>query len=737
MPPKAPSISMRQYLRLRHSSLGRLVADSMVLPAISHDLASKPFHTASARAQAVEVASHTQMRSVTSTTEPQGTSAIARQAGSLTREPETLSSEWLDRLNLLSLKAVAGHQSVPSRIVIVGTSLSQTQHLLASMIDEPLREISSSQSNEAEVILSALVSLPASTQFTIKYAPGPVQLLDTNVATLDRHWLLQSNLDITVLLDPAPVENTYDLIYDSEAVLFVTDDYALSHSAHRSTSSDERGNVMRELLSRFASKPNTTLAVNSLLGLDLTQVVAALEAATGSSVAEHLVPNLVSVRVADALAANASLRQALQKPEQQPSSQLATGISSTAYWDSFSDHYQRSNVGALIETIQSLGTPQGNHALVAQSAAFLLQHCLDEAMATVKRNMACLYQLRTLATEAKEREESTLKQSLERIWPPSIAYTGQLLNDEINVWRPASPGSSSAVDEALRHTDELLESTFDTKLQWWKLVWKVDDIRKELETACAGFAASLEADLAYESGRLATLQVEQVRAADQLLRRFRKLAQELGPGIASASRDVALLTNQAEAYRSSRLRTIEPSTLREPIDRRRAQLLQTGGPIDELATKSRKLAVTSSAAVVVTAAGVGSASVLGSSLALDASSAALALDPSTGIGLGLLTLTLVGWRMQGQYNKYRRRFREDWQRLAEGLDQDLKRNFEAVLRQQITGPSSQASSRILALCQTWSQSVHQQEKHVRAVSAQKPHLLDAPQHQKEDSKIRQ
>lgn len=218
--------------------------------------------------------------------------------------------------------------------------------------------------------------------------------------------------------------------------------------------------------------------------------------------------------------------------------------------------------------------------------------------------------------------------------------------------------------------------------------------------------------------------MDRERRATTLEEDCEKLAQQLSPSIASVGRDAALVTNEAEAYRSSQLRTIEPSSLMEPIHRRRTQLLESRGPIDMLASKSRNLAVTSSAAVAVTAAGVGSASVLGSSLGLvDASSAALALDPSTGLGLGLLTLTLVGWRMQGQYNKFRRRFREDWQRFSEGLDQDLKGNFESVLRQQITGPSSVVSSRILSLTQQWGSQVHQQEAHIRRVAAEmvQPH----------------
>ncbi|SNX84720.1 uncharacterized protein MEPE_03429 [Melanopsichium pennsylvanicum] len=723
------SIGARHCLRLRPPPTSVSTRCSVVTRVSKATRSTARFiHTVPVRAQSVEVANRAHAISSSAPTSTANLIHIARTTQSLVDPTlQALGGRWFNRVELLTRKAqmletVADHQRVLNRVMVIGSSLSQTQQLLKAMIDEPLREIGAAQINEADSMLAALSRIDASTPFTIKYAPGPLQLLDANTLTLDRHWLQQSNFDITVLIDPTPCESTYDLIYDSEAVLFVTDDYAISRSAHRSHTAGARGDAVHELVSRFAAKPNIHLVVNSIIGSHHAHIVDALEAATGASVSELIAPNLVSVRISDALAANSALRQALDKSEQPSTSQLiATPPStapSTAFWDEFSRHYQQSNVGSLIDVIHTLESRHGSRALAAQSAAFLLRHCVDEALAIAKRNLACLHQLRSLANQAQEQEQLTLKRSLERIWPPTAAYTGQLSTDDMKTWRPAAPGSQGAVGESMQQTDAMIESAFDTKLQWWKLIWKVDDVRKELESACAGFAASLESDLAYESGRLATLQVEQVKVADQLLFRFRQLVQELAPSIESASRDMVLLTNIAESYRSSKLRVIEPSTLMEPIHRRRAQLLQTGGPIDVLASKSRKLAVTSLAAVAVTAAGVGSASVLGTSLVgIDASAAAIALDPSTGLGLGLLTLTLVGWRMQGQYNKYRRRFRQDWQRISKGLDQDLKSNFERTIRNQISGPTQVISSHMVELAQTWSVKVKKQQNYVQSIAA--------------------
>jgi hypothetical protein len=91
--------------------------------------------------------------------------------------------------------------------------------------------------------------------------------------------------------------------------------------------------------------------------------------------------------------------------------------------------------------------------------------------------------------------------------------------------------------------------------------------------------------------------------------------------------------------------------------------------------------------------------------------------------------------MQGQYSKYRRRFRQDWQRFSEGLDQDLKRNFEAVLRNNILGPSTLASQRIATLTRDWAATVNHNESRVRSVAASTPTSLPADTPQQPNSTL--
>ena len=138
---------------------------------------------------------------------------------------------------------------------------------------------------------------------------------------------------------------------------------------------------------------------------------------------------------------------------------------------------------------------------------------------------------------------------------------------------------------------------------------------------------------------------------------------------------MALFTMDAEANRSNKQTAIVPDSLAAPIRTRRQQLLQIGGPIDSLARKAQRLTVLTSTALVTTAAGISSASILGSSL----SDTALAIEPSSAFALALLVYTAAAWRMQGRFAKIKSDFWQDWHRLADNLDQDLKVSFSNPL----------------------------------------------------------
>ncbi|PWZ02146.1 hypothetical protein BCV70DRAFT_171807 [Testicularia cyperi] len=680
--------------------------------AVSHRPGWRSLHTAEARRQAVYVADQgTPSSALTPLYEPvqqqQQLETLAAVESLFSANGGLTSSAWSARAQMaLDRWSHSNTPHSPNRVLLVGSSLSQVALLMAALVDEPLRDNGfPAEAGDASTVLHLLSKLPASTPLAFRYAPGPCQSTpQPGLYTLDRHWLQQSRVELVVLIDPMASEATYDAVYSSDAVFFVTDDYALGSSIS-ATASSRPQNATHDLAARFADKPNAHLVVNRLAHRDAAQLTSSLETSLGPVAAERLARSLISVSVADATAAHAAFRQALVSDVTASRSAGfdAAGVpTATSHWDRFAASYRLSNVGSILAAFESLAKPGASEVLLAQSTAYLLHHCADEAMARLRASRSQLESLRLLVQESAELDERTVQKTLERVWPAASAFTGQLSSDPIRVWRPALAGSASAVDEALRQTSTELEDTFDRRLQWWKIIWKVDDVRAELESACAGFAKSLESDLAYESGRLATLQLYEVQQADLLLEKFRKSAKELGASDDKAMRQAALLSNEAEAYRSAQLQTIEPVTLMQPIERRRAQLLQSGGPIDRFASDARKLALTTSGAAIVTTAGLGSASVLGASLSLDASAASLALEPSTALGLGLFTLTLAGWRLQGQYNKLRGRFRRDWDRLAEGLDSELRSNFESVLRRQITGPSTFVASRISDLVRSWS-----------------------------------
>ena len=180
----------------------------------------------------------------------------------------------------------------------------------------------------------------------------------------------------------------------------------------------------------------------------------------------------------DALVAHQAFRTAL--------SQEGPHSGSSA-WDEFGAKFRSSNV----VTIQRLLLHRAQEARDAQvdlKAAFhLLSHSVSEANALLHTSKASLDEMHLLISNLRAENDQIASDSIERIWPTSEIYASKRKSPRLS-----NTGSSGVVKDALVQTKQAVESTFARKLQWWKLIWKVDDIRAELEAVCSGFAHSLE-----------------------------------------------------------------------------------------------------------------------------------------------------------------------------------------------------------------------------------------------------
>ncbi|SPO38019.1 uncharacterized protein PSFLO_03496 [Pseudozyma flocculosa] len=636
------------------------------------------------------------------------------------------SALWRSRLartiQSLQQHSTPGTTPAPLRVLIAGSSLSRTADVVVSLFDEPLREQAAAGRTDLEVLRRAL-SQPGSTdsprRFTVQHGFGPAQWSEgqRNVS-IDRNWLLDANIQLTVILDPTADAAVHEAVYDSDIALFVTDSYALEQALVQASSgpssNSPRSPATLDLASQFASKPNVHVIVNQLTDLAPQQHLAALEAAIGPAAVEQLAQSsssapLLAVSAADAIAANAALRQALTGPDVESSSRL---------WDEFSGRFTASKVADVHRLIQGGpgGRAVGNSlALVSQSAQVVIDHCISDVVSFCASASASFERLLAVSAALQSEDAGIQREAHDRVWP-SMSTTATkrrgALSGKVKSWSPTGPGSASAIDEALAETADSIASTMERRLQWWKLVWKVDDIRAELEGVCAGFAASLESVLAYESGRLAALQVQQADRAERALTELRSVAARL-EALRGTSRDAALFANDAEAVRSREARQLTPATLLEPIEQRREQLLRVGGPIDVLAGEARKLAVTTYAALGATGAGLGSASIMGASLG----TGPLSMEPSTALALSLLICTAAAWRVQGRFAKIKARFWQDWDRLAEGLDHEVKDHLDTVLERDVVGPTCYIATGLSSLKAKWQRDVATVEARLRSLSA--------------------
>ncbi|KAN0064670.1 hypothetical protein ACQY0O_002300 [Thecaphora frezii] len=609
----------------------------------------------------------------------------------------------------------------PIDLLITGSSLSRLRDVVASLFDEPLRESTSSAQSDVDVLLHAF-RRPAPDgsllAFTIEYGPGAAQWLDETRLTLDRGWLVESNVRVRVVVDPSTSEAVQDMVYASDVAIFVTDNYALEQSLVRPASSGSSRSDTLDLVARFASKPNTHVLVNQLTPLDPAQYLAALEAAIGPAAAEQLSlassSSLLPIVADQAVKANAALRQALASPDAQ---------ASAALWSEFSARFTASKVADVHRLVKDLASgPSAEQQLALQSARVVADHCLSDAISFIASALASFDRMVATSTALRAEDAAVVQEAKDRVWPSSSKRRARTALRRLRSWQPSASGSNSAVEDALSETAEAIASTMDRRLQWWKLIWKVDDVRAELEGVCASFAHSLESTLAYESGRLATLQAQQAQTVDKALQDLREIARKL-EALPGTSRDVALFVNEAEAVGARETKVLTPQTLLEPIEQRREQLLRPGGPIDVLANEARKLAVTTYAALGATGAALGSAGTMGASLG----SGPLSLEPSTAIALSLLICTAAGWRMQGRFAKIKARFWQDWDRLAEGLDCEVKEHLDTVLQRDVVGQSSFVASGLASLRTKWQSEVAAVEAQLRAHATRAEHRASGEQ----------
>jgi hypothetical protein len=214
-------------------------------------------------------------------------------------------------------------------------------------------------------------------------------------------------------------------------------------------------------------------------------------------------------------------------------------------------------------------------------------------------------------------------------------------------------------------------------------------VRAEVEAGVMrSFAKDLEEKLIFEAGRLLSVAEAQSRKTFESLdtltqplsSRSKGKTEDRGARTNSVFASAVLRNTVSQHTLASARTALKPRALAEPISARRAQLFAPGGPVDVLVARAQALVVSTylSAATVI-GASVASAHATSPVLARTPLGQALpdvlssfALTSSTATGVAALGCLLLAWRLQGRWGKAKRKFWQDWDRLAQGLDADLE-----------------------------------------------------------------
>ncbi|KIL65908.1 hypothetical protein M378DRAFT_10491 [Amanita muscaria Koide BX008] len=267
-----------------------------------------------------------------------------------------------------------------------------------------------------------------------------------------------------------------------------------------------------------------------------------------------------------------------------------------------------------------------------------------------------------------------------RVWPPIIRF-GQ---DDLPRVIEAPVQETEGIAEAMMQSNRQMRGIMDN-LTWWRVLWRVDEVSGLVHAAVERtWCPELEKKLVMHAGSLTSLQQDfNVQTFSMLDKTKAKLPY-----------DYALLRNSMQQMSTSPSFALTPSTLVEPLHKRKSQLYKY--PTTHLHLGAQRTFVGMSAGITSSAAfsWVGWAGWLsGAGLNVGTDNALLqalsstmnfGIEPTTAVGLGAFgALASLRWAI-GKWERAKKRWWEDWIRIGHGLERDLKATLEDVMREKVT-----------------------------------------------------
>ncbi|KJA27888.1 hypothetical protein HYPSUDRAFT_130531 [Hypholoma sublateritium FD-334 SS-4] len=234
------------------------------------------------------------------------------------------------------------------------------------------------------------------------------------------------------------------------------------------------------------------------------------------------------------------------------------------------------------------------------------------------------------------------------------------------------------VEQATKQAEKDMKIVMD-RLTWWRMVWRIDEISGIICSALRqSWCYDLEKRLVMQTGQLAALQTDLTKSAFTLLTTHSSLS-------------TAVLRNNLLQLKGSPRYHLTPKSLTQPLVTRRNQIIEYPTARLHAAGQRAVLGMTGGS---LSGIGVSWAGWLGWMVGSgEGLLGFVGIDAGTAIGLGLLTaVASIRWAI-GSWEKSKKRWWQDWERAAEGLDRDLKvrirafwNNLQLIVRRLRSAP---------------------------------------------------
>ncbi|KAG5734466.1 hypothetical protein E4T56_gene20065 [Termitomyces sp. T112] len=321
----------------------------------------------------------------------------------------------------------------------------------------------------------------------------------------------------------------------------------------------------------------------------------------------------------------------------------------------YQDDYNGSQVSSVLDAFKEIISPKAEFS----ESSLRYQTALARIRAALTTYQAALHRVRH-ETDSVAVDVCALKARLEEA---KVKAQGEVLSR-------FSDGEGDAVTAALDLAAKEIRVVMD-RLTWWKMIWRVDEIsllitQAVLQPGCR----TLEQQLVLQTGRLSVLQDEITKSM------FSLLAAHPHPPFNSA-----ILQNLLQQLVASPSFRVMPRTLIHPIDMRRGQIIEH--PTTRLHLTAQRVTLRIGGGIAA-GAGLGWAGWLGWLAGTgEGLLGVVGLDAGTAMSLGLLIAVMsVRWGV-GKWERAKRRWWEDWDRVGNGLARDLRTTLDQAMQNKV------------------------------------------------------